>query len=115
MNKTQAKRFAYRWLEGLVEQFFEAPAKKTVPCDPLAYDHWFDEELWGRKLSQEDEELVWEAVAEITGPFGSKGKEFDLAAVPRGEYRQHLAKAKGKPGPKYKGWADYRRRIGFNG
>ena len=111
MNKSQAKKFAYRWLDGLVEQHLSA--KKSVPVDPMVYDNWFVEDLEGRRLSKEDEEKVWDAIADIVSPFAEKGRGFDLGKASAKDFVEKMAKATGKPGKKYGKYKDYRKRIGY--
>ena len=103
MNKAEARQYAYRFIAGCVEEFYNNRPKR-----PLCYDEPCMEGLEGRRLSDKDKQRVDLAIQAIHDHLDDRGWKVYEDAVKDLRWEKFAPKADGKPGAKWKGWADFR-------
>ena len=114
MNKTDAKKFAYRLVAGFIEELYQAKGG-----DPLVYDEYFQNwsgakgapDFAGRRLSKEDKRRVEVALNDLYVEINRKGWAECEAYLSDWGYHERCAfkwpRPAGKPGArwsKYKAW-----------
>lgn len=99
MNKKEAKQYAKRYLHGVIEQITTGI---PIPKEPLVYDCYCKEEAKGRRLSPKNSERVWMAIYQIQQNLARGSCSVNSEAKPDG-----------KPGAKWKGYKDLRKRQGY--
>jgi len=105
MNKRDARKYAARMIHAIVEQIACAPSRqKTIPVDPLVYDCLFAD-CEGRYMTKDDAGKVVGALIDLGEVLYQRGSYPLAHGIPR---------ASGKPGRKWSGYRDQRRRQGYN-
>lgn len=112
MNKRDAKKYALRFISGLVNQ--QCYGKGPIPRDPYVYDCFCDNEIAGKRMSKEDRLLVDEEIEELGMNLYEKGRLYNGSESNLILLMKCKSKAKGKVGKKFPGYKDMRRRQGYN-
>lgn len=105
MNKDQAKRWAQRHLQNMIEVQWHSNN------NPLCYDHVFGEDVEGRELSEDDRFKVLNAMKGLLNRVAAPDPDPDVQAWIHGE----PPRPTGKPRKRWAGWNDWKKQSGQEG